>query len=113
NVMRTRFETLVNIVVVITCCAVLATLGARAWNNHHTRRGFTLLREGDTFPAFDGLAVRGAKRTLVMVLRHDCQYCEASAPFYRRLAATMPTTKLAKLVIVTPDDALTAKQYLR
>jgi hypothetical protein len=53
------------------------------------------------------------RRTLVLALRSGCHYCEASAPFYRRLVQ-MQASKGGDfgLLAVLPDDDLTARSYL-
>jgi hypothetical protein len=53
----------------------------------------------------------GQPRTLVMVLRKDCQFCSASAPFYRRLMEE--TARLGVPVIAAlPDTPDAAQEYL-
>ena len=51
-------------------------------------------------------------QTLVMVLRKDCQFCSASAAFYRRLLEE--TTRLHVPVIAAlPDEPAESQEYLR
>ncbi len=50
--------------------------------------------------------------TLVMVLRKDCQFCSASAGFYRRLLEE--TTRLGVPVIAAlPDEVAASQEYLQ
>src|SRR5262245_34306043 len=50
-------------------------------------------------------------QTLVMVLRKDCQFCSASAAFYRRLLEE--TARLRVPVIAAlPDEPAASQEYL-
>lgn len=50
------------------------------------------------------------KQTLVLVLSTDCEYCTASAPFYRRLAAE--TADKTGLVVITAQSPKETREYL-
>lgn len=113
--MARRLETAVNVAILATCLAIVATLGQRAWTNAHPSTPPSLFRLGDTFPGFDGVDTTQVDRTLVMVVRHDCQYCADSVPFYRVLAAKVRSQGPAagsQLVVVTTDDIETANRYV-
>lgn len=70
-------------------------------------------RAGDTLPAIAGFGVQAGKPTLVMAMRRGCEYCEASMPFYKKLAALERDNALtASLLAVLPDNETAAKAFL-
>ena len=51
--------------------------------------------------------------TLLLALRKDCRYCEASMPFYRRINDLRTTNQLkVHLVAVFPDDGTSVRAFL-
>jgi hypothetical protein len=112
---RTTLDSIVNVATLITCCAVLAALGTSAWNVRRSPLPPNAFRAGDRLPAFDGLRLDRANKTLVMVLKHDCHFCAESLPFYKSLRnrrSTVTTAPRPQLVVLTGDDRQTATRYL-
>ena len=57
----------------------------------------------------DAISVPGvdfakSTQTLLLVVRKDCHFCEASMPFYKTLSAKRPAEPLTRLVALTSDD---------
>ncbi len=113
--MSRMLDTAANIVTLLAGLAIVAVLGQRVWTTTHqqTLPQSHQFREGDQLPVFDELDLRRSERTLLMVLRHDCQYCAESMSFYQRLSSIASNTKaVIQLVVVTNDDPNTAKRYV-
>jgi len=113
--MKKILETAVNVATLITCTAILVTLGQGLWARAHRPQPIQPFHEGDRLPVFNGLELDGADRTLVMVLRHDCRYCAESLPFYQSLStrgATHEGKIKRQIAILTGDDPETARHYV-
>ena len=70
---------------------------------------------GDRIPAVDGLQPGRAEVTLLLVLREDCKFCEASIPFYRQLASATSAQRTSgklQILLLTGADKDTGKSYL-
>jgi hypothetical protein len=81
---KEKLEAATNLVVIALACVV----GYYFWQAHRTPQSPLpeSVKVGDQLP---GLAVYDWKthpRTLVLALRNGCHFCEASMPFYRKLA---------------------------
>src|SRR5262245_53592825 len=59
-----------------------------------------------------GIDFRQADRTLVLVLRKSCHFCEASMPFYRVLADGQKQLDGTHLVVASSDDVHTTQSNL-
>lgn len=56
-------------------------------------------------PQFLGYRWEGSPKTLVLTVRAECEFCQASLPFYERLSSLGERKLLrACVLIVTPDD---------
>lgn len=53
-----------------------------------------------------------ADRTLLMVVRKGCRFCDESMPFYKRLGDDAMIAKRAQLVVVAPDDEAVSREEL-
>jgi thioredoxin-related protein len=53
------------------------------------------------------------RQTLMLVLRKGCHFCEASTPFYQRLAKEMSTNPKTHLMAVMPTGDAENRQYLK
>jgi len=51
-----------------------------------------------------------AERTLLLVVRKGCRFCEESMPFYKRLGDDTVISKRVQLVIVAPDEELASRE---
>src|SRR5216684_4449592 len=63
------------------------------------------VKAGDQLPGLHAYKWNAHERTLVLALRSGCHFCEASMPFYRKLAQLEQSSQLGvHLVAVFPDD---------
>lgn len=67
------------------------------------------IRAGDHLPQINGVDWSEHDRTLLLVLRKGCPFCEDSAPFYRTLVADCSHRADVGLVAVFPDDTQVAQ----
>ncbi len=72
------------------------------------------VKAGDRLARLDGWDWGAHERTLVLVLRKGCHFCEDSAPFYQRLVAKQdqdgPNTAIAA---VFPDNGDAVKEVVQ
>lgn len=55
---------------------------------------------------------RRADRTLILVVRKGCRFCDESMPFYKRIGDDATIAKRAQLVIVAPDEEAVSREEL-
>jgi thioredoxin-related protein len=63
------------------------------------------IKVGDKLPHLDGWDWSAHDRTLVLVLRKGCHFCEDSAPFYQRLAAKRHKERSKTAIVAVFPDA--------
>ena len=103
-----RLEVVSNVAIIVLA-VIVASVVLR--NYVHTPRQTMKLPQG-TRIELPGVQWNEGPQTLVMVLRKDCQFCSASAAFYRRLLEE--TTRLHVPVIAAlPDEPAASQEYLR
>lgn len=109
---RTRFDVLVNVVILATC-VVMATAVVQRWNVWASRpnRPPNEINVGDRAEQLRGVSYGSAPSTLVLYLHSSCRYCKASMPFYRQLNNARRGGSV-QLVGVTQEDEPTLKNYL-
>jgi hypothetical protein len=54
--------------------------------------------------SLDKIDFSQAYRTLVLVVRQDCRFCDDSMPFYKRLGDDDEIGRRTRIVMVAPDD---------
>lgn len=92
------------IVVVVSVALAKMYLGGRRATPEVVRVGDRLRLSGVNW---DG------KRTLVLVMRAGCEFCEKSGPLYRRLAAMERHGEIAaRILAVLPDSRASARAFL-
>lgn len=64
-----------------------------------------VVRAGDQLPNLPGYEWSAHEQTLVLALRKDCQYCEGSMPFYRKLVELKNTNRISAHIISLFPDA--------
>ncbi len=63
------------------------------------------VKAGDQLPGLPAYKWNAHERTLVLALRSGCHFCEASMPFYRKLAQLEQSNQIGvHLIAVFPDD---------
>lgn len=115
--MGRRLETTVNVAIVTTCVAIVASLAFRFVSERRAQAASArppILHVGDALPVLDNVRYDSAERTLVMFLRADCQYCTASIPFYQRLADRIRQAQAGRVqvLLVTTDSKEAATEYV-
>jgi len=71
------------------------------------------VKAGDQLPGLHAYNWKAHDRTLVLALRSGCHFCEASMPFYRRLAKLEQSNQIAAhLIAVFPDDPAVVRQVV-
>lgn len=111
--MRKRIELALNLLVVgFAAFLVIAFVrsGLAPWDRPLIP---AVIRAGETLPSIPGLGAEADGDTLVIAVRTGCEYCEASMPFYSKLASLRRTGVLKPaLLVVMPDDAAAARAFL-
>ncbi len=99
--MKARIEVIANLVVILLAIAI----GGIYLRDRFSapRAESDAIKVGDRLPRLEGWDWSAHDRTLVMVLRKGCHFCEDSAPFYQRLAARQQEGSTAAVVAVFPD----------
>ncbi len=71
------------------------------------------VKVGDQLPGLHAYNWKAHDRTLVLALRSGCHFCEASMPFYRRLAQLEQSNQIGvHLIAVFPDDPAAVRQVV-
>jgi thioredoxin-related protein len=71
------------------------------------------VKAGDQLPVLSAYNWKAHDRTLVLALRNGCHFCEASMPFYRKLAQLEQSSQIGvHLVAVFPDDPTVVRQVV-
>lgn len=110
---RRALETCTNVALIVVCIAIVWFAVVNRELFFHTGHSQQSSLIGKKLPVLDGDAYSAHKRTLVMALRKDCHFCQASMPFYRRLEnAEQAGTLGAHIHIVVPDKQEIAAPYL-
>ncbi|HET8926001.1 MAG TPA: hypothetical protein VFN26_23655 [Candidatus Acidoferrum sp.] len=109
--MKNKVEVAANIVVIVLAVVIgsvflkdrFATPGA-APNE---------VKAGDQLPGLSAYNWKAHERTLLLALRSGCHFCEASMPFYRKLAQLEQSNQIGvHLVAVFPDDPAVVHQVV-
>jgi thioredoxin-related protein len=107
--MKAKIELLANITVIL----LAVVIGTVFLKDRFSAPGPQVneVKAGDRLTRLDGWDWAAHDRTLVLVLRKGCHFCEDSAPFYQRLVAKQeqdaPNTAI---VAVFPDNADAVKE---
>ncbi len=71
------------------------------------------VKVGDQLPGLHAYSWKAHDRTLVLALRNGCHFCEASMPFYRKLAQLEQSSQIGvHLIAVFPDDPAVVRQVV-
>ena len=87
-----RLETATNIAVFVAAVFVAVYFARLSFGAGASASGSEGPRVGMRLADLEGFDWSEHDRTLVLALRTDCVYCEASIPFYRKLAAVAQTS---------------------
>lgn len=110
--MRAKIEAVANVVVILLA-VVIGTVFLRDRFATPAPQP-SEVKAGDKLVGLDGWNWGAHDRTLLLVLRKGCHFCEDSAPFYQRLVAKQqqdaPNTAI---VAVFPDTADAVKEVVQ
>ena len=71
------------------------------------------VKVGDQLPGLHAYDWKAHDRALVLALRSGCHFCEASMPFYRKLAKLEQSNQIGvHLIAVFPDDPAVVRQVV-
>lgn len=104
-----RLDKLSNILVVLTCMAVLGVMG-RNWYRSYAASQLNI-HKGQFVKLPEQALTTGP--TLVLALSVGCHFCQDSAPFYRKLAAFKSSSSGFRMVAVFPESEIEATEYLK
>ena len=92
---------------------VLVTGGIRSIEPEAQRRPGppTTYKVGDSI-TLTNVDFKRADRTLLLVVRKGCRFCDESMPFYKRLGDDPTLAKRTQFVVVAPDDELVSREEL-
>jgi hypothetical protein len=111
-VVKTKIEFVANLVVILFAI-VVGTVFIRD-RFAPSPPGSIEVKAGDKLTKIAGWDWGAHDRTLVLVLKKGCHFCEDSAPFYQRLAAQQKERgSHAAIVALFPDDAEVAKEVVQ
>ncbi|HKV98333.1 MAG TPA: hypothetical protein VJN96_00850 [Vicinamibacterales bacterium] len=113
----TKLERATNIAMILLCLAIVVDIASRhtAPAAANTASGATaepnVYKIGDVFKPSMAFRPELGRRTLLLMVRDGCKFCEASAPFYRTLVdAVRNSGSDVQLVgvCINPDDVCAA-----
>lgn len=112
--MKMRLDTLTNLAMLIFCIVGTVTLVMQWRSSSAADRNAldappTGYNVGESI-AVDGVDFSQADRTLLLVVRKDCRFCQASMPFYTRLfERKSKATANLRFVVLSYDDQETSR----
>ena len=110
--MKAKIEVVANVVVILLA-VVIASVYLRDRFSAHSPAP-NEVNAGDRLPRLDGWDWSAHDRSLVLVLKKGCHFCEDSAPFYQRLAAQHQEARSnTAIVAVFPDAAEAASEVVK
>ena len=108
-----KVELVTNLVVIAVGVAVLFFFARNYYADRNAPQSLPQVKVGDQLPALPQVSWRDNDRTLLLVIRKGCHYCEDSMPFYRHLSQMAERGELnAHLVAVLPDSPSDARDLL-
>lgn len=110
--MKAKVEVVANVAVIL----LAVVIGSVYLKDRFSTPGPTSneVKAGDRLPHLDGWDWGAHDRSLVLVLKKGCHFCEDSAPFYQRLAAKQQEDRSnAAVVAVFPDPADAVKEVVQ
>ncbi len=109
--MKNKVEVGANVVVIVLA-VVIGSVFLMDWFAS-PGPGPNEVKVGDQLPGLSAYDWKAHDRTLVLALRNGCHFCEASIPFYRRLAKLEQSKQIGvHLIAVFPDDPGIVRQVV-
>jgi hypothetical protein len=109
--MRHRLEVVTNIIVILVAVAIGSVYLKDRFAAPSPQADE--VKAGDKLVSLKGWDWGAQDRTLVLVLRKGCHFCEDSAPFYQRLVAQQQAGSKTAIVAVFPDSDDVAKEVVQ
>ncbi len=110
--MRAKIEVVANFVVILLAVMIGSVYLRDRFSAHGPESNE--VKAGDRLPRLDGWDWGAHDRSLVLVLKKGCHFCEDSAPFYQRLAAKQQEDRSnTAIVAVFPDAADTVNEVVQ
>jgi hypothetical protein len=115
-------EKVTHLLLIMVCCSSLIVLSQRFWpGSSKTEQSRyskaapsvagSLTAVGDALPV-PGVDWRASRATLVVAVRPGCKYCEASLPFYGRIAKLKQKQwPDLSIVVLSPDSSETTRAF--
>lgn len=110
--MKRKLEILINIAIISAAVliAVLLIGRSRAGKEKTDQSPPMRVLTGNKLE-YPGIDWAGNRRTVLVMLTRECQFCLDSAPFYQRLRNEL--NGVGRLVVITPDPVSIAGPFLR
>ncbi len=109
--MKSKIEVAANVVVIL----LAVVIGSVFLMDRFSTRGLgpNEVKAGDQLSGLPAYNWKADEHTLVLALRNVCHFCEASMPFYRKLAQLEQSSQLsAHLIAVFPDDPAVVRKVV-
>ena len=109
--MKNKVEVVANLAVIL----LAVVIGSVFLMDHFASPGPgpNEVKVGDQLPGLHAYNWKAHERTLVLALRNGCHFCEASMPFYRKLAKLEQSNQIGvHLIAVFPDDPGIVRQVV-
>ena len=103
---RMTLGKLADAITVVVGVAVLAALGARYLSSGPVAPGV-----GERLDPSVGIDVAAGSQALVLALQSNCQFCQESMPFYRRVLVERNSGEL-QIVVAAPSHDVGIGEYL-
>lgn len=107
--MASLLEKSANALLIVACTVVVGEYGYRLIPK--PVQHYRLFSPGQHIQGTATLALSNAPRTLIIATSSTCQYCNASMPFYKRVADVARNTR-TRIVAVTGEDAKVNRTFL-
>src|SRR5260370_36108174 len=109
--MKNKVEVAANVAVIVLAVVIGSVFLMDRFASHGP--GPNEVKVGDQLPGLPAYNWKAHERTLVLALRNGCHFCEASMPFYRKLAQLERSNKVGvHLLAVFPDDPTVVHQLV-
>ena len=109
--MKTKIETLANIIVILVAVVVGSVFLKDRFSS--TPSEPNEVKAGDKLTNLEGWDWSAHDQTLVLGLRKGCHFCEDSAPFYQRLTTQQQEGSSSAILAVFPDTADAVKEVVQ
>jgi len=109
--MKAKVEVVANVVVIVLAVLIGSVFLIDRFAKHGPDPNE--VKAGDQLPGLPAYKWNAHERTLVLALRSGCHYCDASMPFYRKLAQLEQSSQIGvHLIAVFPDDPAVVRQVV-